>query len=383
MRQLLLLIACICVASSGQAQERVRHVRIRVVDSSRIEVLYDLLNTRAGDSVFLEIRSRLRGTLRILPQYISGDVGTRLMAGTDHRIVWEALANGYSLNEDIQARVLVKARVSVSGNPIASTPAPALKEPPAAPKVVVTTPVPTEVRPEAVPAQPAAKIDPIPVPVSEKPAMPVPSETQSPQERVAVAKTPVLTADTLAPVAQPAPAVVAAPASPKAEPPQKPAVPSVDTKSPVTSGSRKLWRINYKGPAWALLSAVAPGMGNIFVQTPTSKIGLRPLVTVGFYGLLIYGFAERTKSQDAYSIYEQQKNRAAGEPYYQTANSHHQRYFLATRGALAVAAADVVLTFIKGLRNSQTQNEAQRFKHLMLRPGLQAGQPTAVVRYSF
>ncbi|SOD99658.1 hypothetical protein [Spirosoma fluviale] len=381
MRQLLLLIACVSLAGSGLAQERVRNVRIRVADSSRIEVFYDLLNTRSGDSVFLDVRSRLRGTLRILPQYVSGDVGTRLTAGSDHRIVWEALANGYSLNEDIQARVLVKARISASGNPIASTPPPATKEPPAAPKVVVTTPVLTEARPEVVPAKPVAKAEPIPV--SEKPPVRVASEPLSPQKSAGRAKPSIFSADTIAPVVQSAPAVVTAPVAQEADPPKKPASQAVETETLVPAGDGKLQKIPYKGPAWALLSAVAPGVGNIFVQTPKSKIGLRPLVTVGVYGLLIYGFMERTKSQDAYAIYEQQKNREAGEPYYQTANGHHQRYFLATRGALVVAAADVVLTFIKGLRNSQIQKEAKRFKSLMLRPGLQAGQPTAVVRYSF
>ena len=96
-------------------------------------------------------------------------------------------------------------------------------------------------------------------------------------------------------------------------------------------------RTRYAGPAWALLSAVAPGIGNIFVQTPKPKVGFRPLLTVACYGLVAYGLTERQKSNDQYAIYEEQKNMAAGEPYYKTANDHYHRYFLATRGAIVVA----------------------------------------------
>jgi hypothetical protein len=92
---------------------------------------------------------------------------------------------------------------------------------------------------------------------------------------------------------------------------------------------------------------------------------------------------ERQKAQDTYAIYQEQKNAVAGEPLYQTANSLHHRYWLATRGAIVVAAADVILTFFKGLRNNQMQKNIQQNNGLTLRPGIQVGQPTAVLRYSF
>ncbi|ADB39321.1 hypothetical protein [Spirosoma linguale] len=385
MRLLFPLLFCVLLASSSQAQERVRNVRIRVVDSSRIDVLYDMLNTRFGDSVFLDVRSRLRGTLRIAPEFVRGDVGRQVTAGSDRRIIWEALANGYSLNEEIQARVLVKARPAVSGESALSAAQAPSKAPPAAPRVVVTTPVHAPARPETVPVPAKAAV--VPAPVGGTPPVPAASEPVLPQKKAAGTKPSVFAIDSVEQVAQSAPVVVSAPITPPVTPavdsPKKPAPQSKETETAAPSNDARRERLTYKGPAWALLSAVAPGVGNIFVQTPKAKIGLRPLVTVGFYGLLIYGLSERTKAQDVYLVYEQQKNREAGEPYYQTANGHHQRYFLATRGALVVAATDVVLTFIKGLRNSQIQKEAQRFKSLTLRPGLQVGQPTAVVRYSF
>ena len=70
-----------------------------------------------------------------------------------------------------------------------------------------------------------------------------------------------------------------------------------------------------------MLSAVAPGIGNIFVQMPKPKVGLRPVVTVLCYGAVVYGLMERQKATDTYAIYEQQKNMTDGEPYYQTVRS--------------------------------------------------------------
>jgi hypothetical protein len=97
----------------------------------------------------------------------------------------------------------------------------------------------------------------------------------------------------------------------------------------------------------------------------------------------VYGLQERQKSRDAYVVYQEQKNAETGEPYYQTANDHHHRYYLATRGAVVIAAADVILTFFKGLRNGRAVATDRPLQSVTLRPGLQAGQPTAIVRYSF
>ncbi|OIN58047.1 hypothetical protein [Arsenicibacter rosenii] len=148
-----------------------------------------------------------------------------------------------------------------------------------------------------------------------------------------------------------------------------------DTTRPKT---RKRWT---PGPGWALVSAVLPGVGNMFVQTdkqhkPVFRVGLRPLVTVGFYGLLIYGLQHKPKAQNAYSLYKQQKNAAEGEPYYQQANQYHHRYYLATRAAAAIWLTDVTLTLIRGIRNhSFKKNNAG----ISFAPGIQAGQLVGVV----
>ncbi len=288
MRFLFLLVISLFLISQSQAQERIGNVRVRTLDSAEVEILYDLLTTRPGDSLFFEVRSRQRGSLYVRPEFVRGEVGTRITAGSNRRIVWNALGNGYALDEPIQ--VIVRVR---SGGAVI---------------------------PDEVPTQPS------------------------------VAQTPQPSRD---------------------DPTGAPAV----TPQPT--------RQRYDGPVWALLSAVAPGIGNIFVQRPRPRVGFRPLATVAAYGLLAYGLLERKQAQDDYAVYAVQKNAAAGEPFYKTANQHHQRYYLATRGAAVIALTDVVLTLVKGLYNRQLDREARRIAPVSVRPGMQAGQFTAVVRYSF
>lgn len=349
MRLLLLVCLGLLLAFPGQAQERVRNIRLRVADSSQIEIRYDLVLTQPGDSVYLEIRSRLRGQLRILPEFVRGDVGKRIEAGSDRRIIWNALGNGYSLNEEIRATVLVKTNSVPPARPapVAAAPKPATGQP---------------VKPGTETAQPSVAVTPQPTDTS--PTRPTPAP---------VAATPVMPNAGKPEPARPAPALATAPVSPATPAPTG----AVATDTVIPRKSR------YTGPAWALLSAVLPGVGNIFVQTPKPKIGFRPLLTFGCYGLLVYGLQERNKSREVYDVYQQQKNAATGESYYQTANGHHHTYYLATRGALIVAVADVLLTFSRGIRNQKTQAANRPPAPVSFRPGLQAGQPTAVVRYSF
>ena len=238
-------------------------------------------------------------------------------------------------------------------------------------------------KPEAVPdkpsrSEPVANTEPIP-----KPALPPATapEPTRPQVKPTPSRPSPFALDTVQTQPNQPTVITATPV------PQQPSIRSDTVIQPAPTSIARVEtdtvhrrKSRYVGPAWALVSAIAPGIGNIFVQTPKPKIGLRPLLTVGCYGLIAYGLSERQKSLDEYAIYEQQKNMAAGEAYYQTANNQHHTYFLATRGAVLVAAIDVVATFIRGLQNSR---EVRRMQSVTLRPGLQAGQPTAVVRYSF
>ncbi|WP_288423305.1 hypothetical protein [uncultured Spirosoma sp.] len=318
MRFFYLLIFC-CFYLSATAQNRVSNIRFRSIDSARLEIQYDLLNTRPGDSVYVQIRSRIRGLLRIRPELIQGDIGMNVPAGSDRRVVWNARANGYTLNEEIKVSVLIRTHVPIAAARRTSRPnQPTAPEPSATPKPAAT-PVPTE------------------------------SVQTPPTPTTAIAAAPATSSDL------------------------------ADTET-VPASTRSLNR--YVGPAWALLSAVAPGIGNIFVQTPRPRVGFRPIVFATTYSLILYGLKEKRDADAAYALYEQQRNSTVAEPYYQTANTHYHRYYVATRGAIAIAAADVVLTFLRGLNNNR-QKRSLRVEGVTLRPGLQAGQPTAQLRYTF
>ncbi|GAB3315793.1 hypothetical protein GCM10027299_05230 [Larkinella ripae] len=254
------------------SQVAVTNIRISTITDSSVEILYDLAGNQPADSVYLRIRSQTNGLLNPAAQYISGDWGQDVQPGPNRRIVWRALENGFELDENIRATILVKIATGA-----------------------------------------ARKTDPVVLSV-------------------------------------------------------------VDTTS------RKKYRPG--GPEFALLSMVAPGVGNIFVQSPRPVIGHRLGVTAACYGLLLYGLVERKKSRDEYAVYEQQRNRTIAQPFYDRANTHHHRYFLATRVAGAIWITDVVATFIKGVRN-QKQRAKTADPRVSLRPGYQSGAPVAVFQYKF
>ncbi|MCY7351677.1 MAG: hypothetical protein LH606_13585 [Cytophagaceae bacterium] len=107
------------------------------------------------------------------------------------------------------------------------------------------------------------------------------------------------------------------------------------------------------GPSNALVSALVPGLGTIFVQ-PNKKIGLRPLITVAYGGLLVYGLLQKNRSKQQYQRYEDflnEFNSAEAERFYTEANQLNHRYLLAIGAAVAVWGTDVVYTFLKGRKN--------------------------------
>jgi hypothetical protein len=109
------------------------------------------------------------------------------------------------------------------------------------------------------------------------------------------------------------------------------------------------------GPANALLSVLAPGVGSIFVQ-PNRKIGLRPLLTGAYVGLWIYGLTRRSQSIDRYDLYTNHLNRAD----YTDANQLHHQYLVASWSAVAVLLTDVTYTFLRGRKNERLQQAARQ-----------------------
>ncbi|MGA0559177.1 hypothetical protein ACO2Q8_21140 [Larkinella sp. VNQ87] len=270
----LLFSLFVLATESAFSQVSVTNIRINTIDEAAIEILYDISGNQPADSVYIRIRSQTNGLLNPALQYLSGDWGQDVQPGANRRIVWRALENGFELDENIRATLLVK--------------------------VAQNTGRKTE--------------------------------------------------------------------------------PAIVTQAPVTESPKRKYRPG--GPEFALLSMVAPGVGNIFVQAPKPVIGHRLAVTAACYGLLAYGLIERKKSRDEYAIYEQQRNRTIAQPYYDRANDHHHRYFIATRVAGAIWITDVVATFIKGLQNQKQRSKTAEPK-VSLRPGYQSGHPVAVLKYNF
>lgn len=90
------------------ANERITNIRLSAVNQTSLEILYDLAASNPGDSIFFEVTGRKSGVFPYNPGFVEGDFGLHVQAGPNRRIVWNVLANGYQLNEEIRVRVLIK-----------------------------------------------------------------------------------------------------------------------------------------------------------------------------------------------------------------------------------------------------------------------------------
>lgn len=132
------------------------------------------------------------------------------------------------------------------------------------------------------------------------------------------------------------------------------------------------------GASNALLSMIAPGIGNIFVQE-NKKVGLRPLVALSFYGLLAYSFSLKKKADSQYALYNSQSNEQEAIPYYNSANTNHQTYLMLSSAAVLIWAVDVISTFRKGAQNDKLRKQS----HTTLKVGTILNTPTVGFNYTF
>ena len=102
------------------------------------------------------------------------------------------------------------------------------------------------------------------------------------------------------------------------------------------------------GPINALLSVLAPGVGTIFVQ-PNRKVGLRPLITGAYVGLIIYGLVRKNQADNQYGLYASTLHLDD----YTKANRLHHHYLVASWTAVALLLTDVTYTFLKGRKNEK------------------------------
>ncbi len=272
MKYLFLLILFFFVVRTGHAQGLVSDVRIRMLDSARLEILYNL--NGPADSIWFEAEARFGGQLYPNSKFLYGDVGPTVRSGINRRIVWNLYDEGQRIKSDIRVRVLARGL---------QLPGPIIKE----------------------------SLD-------------------------AIALTN-------------------------------------------TARKRRTWPI---GPGWAGVSAVLPGVGNMFVNRdnmnhPELRVGLRPLATVGFYGLVLYGLNQSRLERHWYDQYTRQKNAREGETYYQLANTYHHRAYIAGRAAALIWLTDVTLTGIWGWRNRQP---VRRESRVSVGAGTQGAVPVAKLR---
>ncbi len=114
------------------------------------------------------------------------------------------------------------------------------------------------------------------------------------------------------------------------------------------------------GPTGAFASILLPGVGNMLVN---HKIGLRPLITVSYLGLVGYGLVQRKKGNEQYAIYNRSEfdfDEAGAEPHYQQANKHRRQFYYAAQGAALILAADVIYSAVKGIQNDRLKRSQSR-----------------------
>lgn len=115
-----------------------------------------------------------------------------------------------------------------------------------------------------------------------------------------------------------------------------------------------------RGPVSALASLVLPGVGNMLVSR---KIGLRPLISVSYIGLLGYGYVQRKKSHEQIDLYNNAEfdyEPTAAESHYQQANKHRRKFYYAAQGAALILAADVIYSVVKGIQNDRLKRSQSR-----------------------
>lgn len=132
------------------------------------------------------------------------------------------------------------------------------------------------------------------------------------------------------------------------------------------------------GVSNVLLSMIAPGVGNIFVNEE-KNIGFRPLITASFYGLLIYGLTLKSQSNSQYAIYNSKLKEAEAQTYYTAANENHHSYYLMTRAAALIWVVEVISTAAKGLKNDKLRKQS----HTSFKVGTFMDTPTIGITYKF
>jgi len=134
--------------------------------------------------------------------------------------------------------------------------------------------------------------------------------------------------------------------------------------------------ILYRGPSNAFLSVIVPGLGGYFVDKNKTRAIIS---TVSAAGLMGYGIYEKLQANECFKDYEACTDRSQLDDLYSTANEHQHKYFITTRIAAGIWAADVIWVTIKGYRNKKLAQSGYNaissdgLKILYVNNGLQLG----------
>ena len=110
MRHFFLFILLVGSSLSAFGQKAsIQNIRL-VVDepTSTVRILYDLTGIRAGDSVAVVLNGAQSG--RIVPQSVQGDVGINVKDGTNRTIVWNAVQDNVTIDEDVVVMFSISAQ---------------------------------------------------------------------------------------------------------------------------------------------------------------------------------------------------------------------------------------------------------------------------------
>ncbi len=317
----LLLPLLILIGLTASAQVRITNVRASLNTDGVLVMQYDVQGIATDDSVYVAVNGLKSG--RLSPITITGDAGRRVTAGIGKTIYWDIVKDAYKINEQLVVTVLVKLARG--------------RLPQSAPTVGAAGRTRTQ--------EPIAQADPEQIRITPNP----PLVTNKPGTDLNVS--PAKQVETKNLDVEPAPKkdqsdkVAAIPKKPVAP---KPAPASVERKG--------------GGPANALLSALAPGIGNIFVQ-PDHKIGARPVITLAYVGLLFYGISQHSQSQKYYTDYKalpQFTEQTNADAAYAKANNANHTAILCVGGAVAILAVDVTATLLRGLKNQRMGNSSSQ-----------------------
>ncbi len=117
------------------------------------------------------------------------------------------------------------------------------------------------------------------------------------------------------------------------------------------------------GPANALYSLLAPGMGDYGVtkNEDLHRCFYKPyFTTILAYGSLGYGIFQKIRSDQFYSKYKDTWSQSEIDSYYKKANSGHKQYIIAVSVAASIWIADIAYVIYKGITNKQNEKKEKK-----------------------